>query len=1209
MIPQNAPPVDARDSDAVLAQFQTRQHGYLPLWNPPLKSAGAAIGPIFARLIAAILQRLNQAPAKDKLAFLDLLGLRLVPAQPSRAPIVFTLTQGSPDASAPEGTQVAAPPPPGSSQQIVFSTEQDAGVAAAKLSEVVSLWPGRDEYINHSAALAAGQPFTLFQNLELQPTDHILYLAHSKVLALAGTAHLKVTFDLAQESSSPLDIVWEYWDGQVWRGFISNQPSCLDPIEAGHDGTNGLSTSGSVLLDVEGAQTSLTTVNGVASYWIRGRLTQPLLPDPNQLLPEVETIRLQTVVERDFEGTLQCAFGAPISKLVIQDSKENYLVGAVVNVGGKNTSFLSVGTTDGEGTASLGGPLNPDTYNFTVQYAGSPYSSSWTISGSSAQAVVIHLVIDLSAGTVVSVKMDGLAVVLTNGAGSPVAGAKVSITSSNPSQFPSVTNTTDADGTFQLPASQSLNAGDTYTFVVTCFGLQASTPSVYSGAPTFEIDLTLSVLGLRVDKAYADAKTLDVTKAFLPFGQLPQVGSAFYFKQMEAFTKPGASVQIFVNAIIPDAPPPGASPFSHVIAWEYWNGYDWVPLLSPNASDFTVPQIIQFTVPRDMVSTKVNNEDGLWVRVRIAGGKYGYEKTLILPPSSVPPTVSFPVIQAPVLADFRVSYKWLNGPFPLEQVFTYNDFQYADHTSNALWPGNPFAPYQSVSDVTPALYLGFDKQLPVNNFGVYLDIAEQAGVSAGPALVWEYWNGGGWAEVAAEDGTQDLALPGMITFIPAADSQTLARFDNSFHWLRGRLKEDGPPNETTINHIYTNAVWASQWQTYTNSPLATSTGVPNQIFQFNQIPILPGQEIEVQELSGPRANTEWRSLAIQVVPDNPDIVTELETLLAAEGPQVDIILGDVHLMRDKKKNVVAVWIQWKEQQNFFESGPTDRVYVLDHALGRIFFGSGDSGLIPPLGALIQATKFRSGGGLAGNVSAGTITQLLGAVSGVQGITNPRAAEGGADGETLQEFQQRAPFSLRNRGRAIVPQDYEAKAQEASAGVAVARAIPTLDPSGITLPGWITVMIIPQSQDPRPTPSAGLRQNILDYLLARAPADVAAARRINVIGPTYLPVDVKATLAPSDPAQAGTVEQDALQALANFLNPLTGGPGGMGWDVGRGVYASDIASVLGNVAGVDYVQELSLFVNGVLQGDQVQVPAGQIVVAGQFELTLVLPVGV
>ncbi len=1131
MIRLNTPPVDSRDTNALVAEFENRRQGYLPAWNPPPKSAGAAMGPILAQLLGAILQRLNQAPGKDKLAFLDLLGLRLVPAQPARAPIVFALAQNASDTSAPEGTQVAAPPPPGSSQQIVFSTEQDAAVAAAKLTEVVSLWPGRDEYINHSAALAAGQPFTLFQNLQLQPTDHILYLGHSKYLAFAGTAHLRVTFDLAQGSSSPLDITWEYWDGKVWRGFISNQPSCLDPQQTGYDGTNGLSDAGTFYLDVEGAQAALTAVNGVSSYWIRARLTQPLLPDPNQVLPQAETIRLRTAIDQRLELKVMPSYGAPNGiriTIFVMDDSQQILSGAIVSV------------TD---------PNNPN-----------------------------------------QILINGTMGVDSSGNPIPISGAGV-----------------------------QLQSGTTYQFDVSYLGISGWGYAAYQSSTTVAtITIVVKVEGLLPDKAYADAKTLDTSKAFYPMGANPAVGSTFYFKQTEILSKSGAVLQIYLaQAATPGTNAVGSGTPTHVahsVNWEYWNGYEWILLLQSQATtsgasgDLTVPEILQVTVPNDIVSTKVNNEDGLWIRVRLVGGGYGLLQTITIPNADPAITVSYVQPTPPVLSGIRFGYSWVNGPYPFEQVFTCNDFQYADYTSNALFPGDPFAPFQAVSDVTPTVYLGFNQQLPVNNFGAYLDIEEQAGVASGPALIWEYWNGGEWAPAVAEDGTQQLALPGMITFIPAADSQALARFDTPLYWLRGRLKEDGSPNETTVDNIYTNAVWASQWQTYTNSPLGASTGVPSQIFQFNQIPILPGQIIEVQELSGPRANTEWRNVAIQAVPSDPNIVSELESLLAAEGPQTDIIVGYVHLVRDKTKSVIAVWVQWQEQQNFFESGPNQRVYVLDHALGRLFFGNGDAGMIPPIGALIQGSRFRSGGGLAGNVPAATITQLLGAVSGVQAVTNPDAAEGGADGETLEQFQQRAPSSLRNRGRAIVPQDYEALAQQASAGVAVARAIPTVNVSGVTLPGWITVMIIPQSQDPRPAPSAGLRQNVLNYLLENAPADVAAGQRINVIGPTYLPVDITATLAPTDPLQAGTVEQDALAALMDFLNPLTGGPGGLGWYLGRGLYASDVATALGNVDGVDYVEELAVYVNGVLQGEQVQVPPGQIVVAGQMKLSLILPVG-
>jgi len=103
--------------------------------------------------------------------------------------------------------------------------------------------------------------------------------------------------------------------------------------------------------------------------------------------------------------------------------------------------------------------------------------------------------------------------------------------------------------------------------------------------------------------------------------------------------------------------------------------------------------------------------------------------------------------------------------------------------------------------------------------------------------------------------------------------------------------------------------------------------------------------------------------------------------------------------------------------------------------------------------------------------------------------------------------------------------------------------------------------------------------------------------------------VSATVAPNDSQETGAIEKAVLDALAAFLNPLTGGPNGQGWEVGRGLYASDISTVIANVDGVDYVERLALFVNGVLQNDQVNVPEGQIIVAGELMVSMVLPVTV
>ena len=62
-----------------------------------------------------------------------------------------------------------------------------------------------------------------------------------------------------------------------------------------------------------------------------------------------------------------------------------------------------------------------------------------------------------------------------------------------------------------------------------------------SAGVTVHIDVNcLNVLGNTV------ATKLDLTKAFYPFGQQPQPGSAFYFSSEEVFSKPGAAVDVAV---------------------------------------------------------------------------------------------------------------------------------------------------------------------------------------------------------------------------------------------------------------------------------------------------------------------------------------------------------------------------------------------------------------------------------------------------------------------------------------------------------------------------------------------------------------------------------------------------------------------------------------------------------------------------------------
>jgi hypothetical protein len=1126
--------LDGREVVELLAELLARRPGYTPEWTPSADGLDAALAQIAARFWQAIIQRLNQAPEKNKFAFLDTLGVQLIPAQAAGATVVFRLADNVPDARIPANTRIAAPPPPERNDQIIFETERATGLAVAKLKEVISLWPGRDQYIDHSAAFLAGEAFQPFKKKLLQNTPHHLYIAHDMLLALAGKSSVDVIFDLTTASSEHLDILWEYWDGKVWRQFKDLQPQCDDEEARKLDSTDGLQFSGRFILQTDCAETGKTVVNGIEAFWVRGRLEEPLPPNPAQVSPAVESIKLSASIARTLAlaGRHTVRKGAANNPLIVQviDDSGAPLRGVVVANGAFNKHI-----TDSDGLAEFNVIAGVDVF-ISVE----PFR----------QKIVIE---------------------------------------------------TDSD---------------------------------FDQRVTF----TLAAEGLQPDKAFSDAGEEDVTRPFFPLGQIPQPGSAFYFNHQEVFSKPGAKLEIYIqpsitlqDGLAPEPKPSQSdengginllsnaivvnsttTTFSHTLNWEYWNGIRWAtldsytnqPVESLSPKDFTGTGIITgLTVPFDMAETDVQGEKGLWMRVRLVSGGYGFMST-IRSGANFDNRHSFPVTKPPAISKFLIGYTWQHGPFYPEHVLAYNDFQYEDRTEEARLPGETFKPFKPVDDRTPSLYLGFDKKLPVDRLGILFNIEELRDDTNGPALLWQYFDGFSWEDLTVEDGTRNLRAPGIVSLIGPEDSESFARFDRPLHWLRAALKEDGPPGEPTINGLFPNAVQAIQHQTVIDEQIGASTGQPNQTFAFSQIPVLEGERIEVREVAGLRANVEWRLVALEVFGGDEAAVREVEALLAREGTQTEIGKGDLRLTRDRNKRVTEVWTRWQSRRHLLFSGPNDRDYIVNRAQGLLLFGDATNGKVPPAGAAILARQYRTGGGVAGNVAAKTITQILGPIGGIEEVFNPLPASGGADGESFAQYEIRGPQTLRHRGRALLPGDYETFAREASPAVAFARAIPARDPGGRKAPGWVTLLLIPQSGEPRPQPSFGLREDVRQHIETHASADLAAAHKIHIAGPDYLPIDVDAVIVPLDPAEAGSVEQRARAALETFLHPLRGGPEGRGWDLGRDVFLSDIAAILERVAGIDYVKELSLLLDSESQGERVKVAADRVVVAGQIRLSLV-----
>lgn len=97
--------IDNRNSD----QIRNSLLETAPFFQPGLDKAlsagyGKALAHIFSEMTELVVKRLNKAPINHFLAYLDILGVKLIPPQPSVAPVVFYLSTGAPA----EGVEIPA---------------------------------------------------------------------------------------------------------------------------------------------------------------------------------------------------------------------------------------------------------------------------------------------------------------------------------------------------------------------------------------------------------------------------------------------------------------------------------------------------------------------------------------------------------------------------------------------------------------------------------------------------------------------------------------------------------------------------------------------------------------------------------------------------------------------------------------------------------------------------------------------------------------------------------------------------------------------------------------------------------------------------------------------------------------------------------------------------------------------------------------------
>ena len=1028
-----------------------------------------------------------------------------------------------------------------------------------------------DLAFNNAAPLDVTKDFFPFG--ETPKVGDAIYVGSREAFAKPGA---NVTLR-AEIKSTPLPkFVWEYWDGDSWTAL---------PLSSVEDQTNRFTQNGRISLLAPAPVPQGGPTGGVAA-WSNLSLRVRVADGRYRNAPVVTQFKLVN------ETTLKAAasangntiqmdypkFAAQGQVLLVED--EHVVVSGIVadNELRVTPAFRKAHAAGKSVTIKATVPITKLSQNAV---AG---ATSFIVNGTGTISPADVLIIDDSGNpefiTVISVSP------ATDNTGAVIPGfSRVVVANSSPLRFShnkdvSVARVTGfnffglADDDWQdfattfHPFGANPSQGDVFSFYLfggfffSLLATTAATPGPTVAAPT----AVVTGIGLNSTIGLTAGPIIGPPKGKIGVITNPFISGSIFIDPQLRFTSPQfrVNLDVKVDRLLPPVE----------LRWEYlgangWRHFDPTAdgtnrFREEGARDIVLPPVAP-------VLAEVNGQPNYWVRARIVSGNYGLPVDFE-PVDPAAPEKGFRVragtgnVNAPVLTKLTLGYNAERAP----TVLTRNGFLHHNRT------GQTFAPFVSVkqlappihADVEPSFYLGFDAAFPEQPVSLYVAVeprafagsvikemrAAAAASSALPPLRWEYFNGALWKELAVFDGTNNLTESGAVEFLTPADIATLAKFDlTPRYWIRARSPENDPFDTQQLTGVFLNTVSAAQGITVRSETLGSGGGEPNQTLRFARAPVLSGQQLLVREI-------------------NPPSDKERAAIEAEEGEDA------IEERRNAVTGETEIWVRWREVANFLRSDPYSRHYTLDHSAGLVTFGDGKRGMPPPRGTNNVAAAYRTGGGAAGNAPKAAIAQVKSPLPGVASVTNPVAADGGADAETLPMAQERGPQTLKHRSRAVACSDLEWLARQA-AGTRVARAkcLPNVNRDLRFEPGWVTLLVVPQGVEGKLSPGSELIREVEDFLAERAFVGLArqTPARINVIGPGYIQVTVEAVVAPQDIDKAEQVKQRVRAALDAFLHPLTGGPDGAGWVFGRDVYESEVYRVIENTPGVSHVKTLRL----------------------------------
>jgi len=280
-------------------------------------------------------------------------------------------------------------------------------------------------------------------------------------------------------------------------------------------------------------------------------------------------------------------------------------------------------------------------------------------------------------------------------------------------------------------------------------------------------------------------------------------------------------------------------------------------------------------------------------------------------------------------------------------------------------------------------------------------------------------------------------------------------------------------------------------------------------------------------------------------------------------------------------------VDWEEARFFIDSALDSKHFQVETDgldITWIIFGEGTHGAIPPVGETVTVEYLETLGS-EGNIGRELVTEIVSPVyyNGTRidlTVTNPVAATGGSDRESLEHAKLQAPAELRSLWKAVTKDDYKALA-EGFPGVAKAQVLDANDCANIRY-YQVNMAVAP---DGGGLPSPTLKSELAEFIESRKVITI----EVNLFDPSYRPVPIDAEVYVYPTEQTEDVRMRVESALCEFFSFEK-------MSFGQSVYFSDVVSLLDGIRGVSHVTVFSP------QAD-IEIRPGYIAALGELHLEM------